>query len=271
MSNSISLFENINAINDINDINDISDVNDMANYKSLDLKSTKSSTSSRSTGRASPSAAPDIPDCSSAQEGEGVLESRPDLTLAQEREQFLARGDWITQSEVTYAVVSLWLGEPNNFNSIKAQYAIRTRRGMQRYSVALTQNPYDYIGNVKRRWSDADGSFYQQWYNILKETSQQPGAVCYAGKSLATRTGFNTGRIIRMPITAHAGLLITQDENKWQIVLRHHDFFAVFAIPNLQLEQELQQWITAHAVTMEARRSKRVRNTPPFVRLEWRA
>ena len=259
---SVTLFENVNAINDISDVNDISD---MANYKSLDLKCTKSNSSTRSLDQASPEIV------ISAQEGEGVLESRPDQTLTQERQDLQARGDWITQAEVTYAVVSLWLTEPNNFNSIKAQYAIRTRRGMQYYSVALTQNPYDYIGNVKRRWSDAGDSFYQQWYDVLKESSQQPGAICYAGKSLATRTGFNTGKIMRMPISAFTGLLITQDDTKWEIILKHHDFTAVFAIPNLQLEQQLQQWIQAHAINMEAKRSKRIKNSPPFTRLEWRA
>lgn len=264
-TNSFELFENVNAINDINDVNDISDVSDMANYKSLDLKLTKSDPSARPLGQASP----DI--MVSAQEGEGVVESRPIRTLAQERHELIQRGDWINQHEVSYAVVSFWLTEPNNFSSIKAQYAIKRERvPMSYYSVALTQNPYDYIGNVKRRWPDCDNSFYQQWYEVLKQSSVT-NEVCYAGKSLATRSGFNTGKVIRMPISPFTGMMITQDDTKWEILLQHHGFQALFAIPNTQFAQQLDQWIRTHAVDMEAKRSKRTRTTPPFARLEWRA
>lgn len=264
-TNSFELFENVNAINAVNAVNAVSDVNAMANCKSLDLKLTRSDPSARPLGQASPET------FESTQEGEGVVESRPDQTLTQERDQLIQRGDWIRQHEVTYAVVSLWLTEPNNFDSIKAQYAIKRERApMSHYSVALTKNPYDYIGNVKRRWPDAEDHFYQEWYEVLKQSSVIE-ANCFAGKSLATRSGFNTGKIIRMPISAFTGMMVTQDDTKWEIHLKHHDFQAFFAIPHTQFAQQLDKWIRTHAVDMEAKRSKRTRNVPPFARLEWRA
>ena len=231
-------------------------------------KQTKPNTSSRPDGQtASPEG------LGERQKAERGNDTAP-LTFEQEKQQLKQNGLWLTQNDLAYISVSFYLNEPNNFDSIKCQYSFRTHGRTDllsnKFSAKFTRNRFDYIRNVKERWSDVttQAPIYLGVHDCIKQglkTNQYVGGA----KAVPVKKWNGKGT---MPLIPGATSLLYQDlDGDWHISIHHHDIHVELSYPQQLWEQDLQRWIDQYAIQIEAPREKRNRNIPPFVKLVWGA
>lgn len=260
--------ETINNINDINDTIDINDINDMANF----FRNQKSANFVAASLPLGDRTSSEDTDSGSGQEAKGVKEIAKPKTLAEEKQDLQTQGLWIGPADIDYLKVSLWFSEPNDPHSLKLKYSFKqvnqNNLAYNNFSVALTRNRFDYIGNVKTKWADYRQvcPTYDEVYGYMKESN----LLIYAGKAQRTRT-FNRGGIQKIPMEPLAtSYVFVDDAGDYYIRIRHHDFVCELVTPAHLWAEARRKWINEWAIKLECPKKDRPKNVPPFYTQTWR-
>ena len=261
--------DQVELINNNNNNNNNNDNNNKAAFNQVVGKATTPNTSARPVG---PTASP-----------EGLLESQkaergiettpaPKSSLAQEKYQLQQSGDWFTQKDLAYLSVSFYLNEPNNFDSIKCQYSFKTHGNFDlksnKFSAKFTRNRYDYIRNIRDRWSDAETAttLYTQVHDCIRQGIKENQ---YVGGA-KSRPVKKFGSKVTTPLIAMGTVMLhLDDEADWHVDIWHHDMHVRLSIPNALWAADLQKWINQYGIVLEGPAKKRPRNVPPFTKLHW--
>jgi hypothetical protein len=193
--------------------------------------------------------------------------------LVDHRHQLVSTGNWIRQSAVNYAKISIYpqINQMGQYNRFKIYYDINLKgtTQMMKFTSYLTSRPSEYESYSRKLWSDIEVWRYEE----IAEAARQCNRNGY--KMMIGRCSPNAGRrksTNKMPNLPFTSTVLAFDpaDDIWTAMVYHHDFFMDAVFPRQEWDESLEYWMKNWAIKNEATKEK-TKKVPPFITYEYRS